>query len=128
MRISDWSSDVCSSDLDERWRFWFLEALVWILLGTAVLFKIGWVRRAEAARPFAFALGVFVAAMVVRLAATGWTADGVDRYTPPVVIWCVALGWLAARATTPPRRILVSVIGFLAILDFFGEPNRKSVV
>src|SRR3546814_17702924 len=112
MRISDWSSDVCSSDLDERWRFWFLEALVWILLGTAVLFKIGWVRRAEAARPFAFALGVFVAAMVVRLAATGWTADGVDRYTPTVVIWCVALGWLAARAPTPPRPILVIGTGF----------------
>src|SRR3546814_9602221 len=43
-----------SETWDERWRFWFLEALVWILLGTAVLFKIGWVRRAEAARPFAF--------------------------------------------------------------------------
>src|SRR3546814_3247744 len=30
-----------SETWDERWRFWFLEALVWILLGTAVLFKIG---------------------------------------------------------------------------------------
>src|SRR3546814_20048230 len=90
MRISDWSSDVCSSDLDERWRFWFLEALVWILLGTAVLFKIGWVRRAEAARPFAFALGVFVAAMVVRLAATGWTADGVRSEERRVGKECVS--------------------------------------
>ncbi|NYG59688.1 acyl-CoA synthetase (AMP-forming)/AMP-acid ligase II [Nocardioides daedukensis] len=117
-----------SETWDERWRFWFLEALVWILLGTAVLFRFSWVRRAEAARPFAFALGVFAAAMAVRWVATGWTADDIDRYTPPVVIWCVALGWLAARATTLPRRILVSVIGLVAILDFFGEPSRERVV
>lgn len=113
---------------DDRWRFWFLECLVWILAGVAVLFSSPGVRRLEARHPFAFALALFAAAMVLRLAVTGWTADEIDHYLAPVVLWCVALGWLAARARSLPQRVLVSALGVLAVVDFFGEPSRERVV
>ncbi len=87
-----------SETWDDRWRFWFLECLVWILAGIAVLFTFPRVRRCESRHPFGFALAVFAAAMALRFALTGWTADDIDHYTAPVVLWCVALGWLATRA------------------------------
>ncbi|WP_067433889.1 AMP-binding protein [Nocardioides jensenii] len=117
-----------SETWDDRWRFWFLECLVWILAGVAVLFTSPRVRRLEARHPFGFALAFFAAAMALRCTLTGWTADDLDHYLAPVVVWCVALGWLAARARSLPQRILVSVLGVLAVIDFFGEPSRERVV
>ncbi|WP_082620966.1 AMP-binding protein [Nocardioides sp. Soil796] len=117
-----------SDTWDDRWRFWFLECLVWILAGVAVLFASPRVRRLEARSPFGFALGVFAAAMALRLMLTGWTADDIDHYLTPYLLWLFALGWLAARATTLQQRLLVSLLGVIAVVDFFGEPSRERVI
>lgn len=117
-----------SETWDDRWRFWFLESLVWIPAAIAVLFASERVRRLESRHPFAFALGVFIVAMAIRFALVGVTADGIARYTAPVVAWCVALGWLAARARSLPQRVLVSLLAVAATIDFFGDPSREAVI
>ncbi|QIX25435.1 AMP-binding protein [Nocardioides sp. JQ2195] len=117
-----------SDTWDDRWRFWFLECLVWIIAGVAVLLASARVRRLEAGHPFGFALAFFSGAMALRLGLTGWTADGIDHYTAPIVLWCVALGWLGARARSLPQRVLVSALGVLSVVGFFGEPSREGVV
>ena len=83
-----------------------------------------WERRA----PFVTPLVLLGAALVVRLAWTGVEAGPTERYTIGVVAWCFALGWLAARATTPLQRVLVAALAAVATIGFFGDLQRELVV
>src|SRR5690606_24522315 len=51
---------------DGRWHYWFLEALVQILIVLTALFAIPAVRRMERRRPFAVVLGLLAVALVFR--------------------------------------------------------------
>jgi hypothetical protein len=46
----------------------------------------------------------------------------------PVVLWCLALGWWVARATTTARRVVASVVVLGCVPGFFGEPLREALV
>lgn len=113
---------------NEQWQFWFLEAMLWSFAGAAALFAGRRVERIERRAPFAFALVVLAVALAARFAIAGPTAEYVERYSAPVVLWLVALGWLVARADTTARRILVSGVAVAATFGFFGEPWREAVV
>lgn len=113
---------------DDRWRFWFLEALVWTLVGLALLFSFRRVRALERRYPLRFALGALAVALGVRYVEVGQTAEDISRYTILVVLWCFALGWVAARARTLPARLLTSVVAVVTIMDFFGEADRERLV
>lgn len=113
---------------NEQWQFWFLEAMLWAIAGAALLFAVRPVDRLERRAPFTFALVVFSAALAARFALTGPTAEHVERYTAPVVLWLVALGWLVARADTTARRLAVSAIAVASTWGFFGEPGREAIV
>ncbi|WP_426320786.1 AMP-binding protein [Microbacterium sp. E-13] len=113
---------------NEQWQFWFLEAMLWSFAGAAALFAVRRIDRLERRAPFGFALGVLVVALAARFAIAGPTAEHVERYAAPVVLWLVALGWLVARADTALRRILVSVVAVVASAGFFGEPWREALV
>lgn len=113
---------------NEQWQFWFLEAIVWATLGLAGLMAMPWVRRAESAKPFAFALGALGATLALRFALTGIEAEHVQRYAVPFVLWCIALGWAIARASTTRSHALLSVVAIAATAGFLGDPLREAVV
>ncbi|QKJ18556.1 AMP-binding protein [Microbacterium hominis] len=113
---------------NEQWQFWFLEAVLWSFVGIAALFSVRRVERLERRAPFAFAAVVFAAALVARFAIAGPTAEYVERYAAPVVVWLVALGWLIARADTTLRRVLVSAAAVVTTFGFFGDPWREAIV
>ena len=117
-----------SDTWDDRWQFWFLEVLVWALVGVAVLLPLARVDRLERARPFAFAAGVLAVTLLVRYLLVGVQAGPNQRYEIPVVLWCIALGWAAARAHTDAQRVLTSVVAVAACWGFFDEPAREALV
>ncbi|WP_194395945.1 non-ribosomal peptide synthetase [Microbacterium atlanticum] len=113
---------------NEQWQFWFLEAMLWALVGAALLLAVRPVDRLERRAPFAFALALFAVALAARFVTTGLTAEHVERYTAIGVLWLVALGWLIARADTTARRAVVSVVAVASVWGFFGEPVREAIV
>jgi hypothetical protein len=113
---------------NDDWQFWFLEALVWCYLGVAALVAIPWVDRWSRGRPFAVAAAVLVACCAARYALVGVEAGAVERYQAPVVMWCLALGWAAAAADTPVRRLVVAVAAAGSTIGFFGDTRRELIV
>jgi acyl-CoA synthetase (AMP-forming)/AMP-acid ligase II len=117
-----------SDTWDDRWQFWFLEALVWAVVGLALLLSVGRVDRFERRHPFGLALGALAATSLLRYTLVGVEAGASERYALPVVLWCLALGWLAARSDSTLRRVLTSVLAVLSVHGFFGDPVREALV
>lgn len=113
----------------DQWHFWFLEALVWAVLGLAALFAVPRVHALERRHPYAFAATVLVAALALRYAAAGGvTADSPLYYSLPGVAWLIALGWLVARSRTTRSRVTASAVVLATVPGFFGDPLREAVV
>ena len=110
------------------WQFWFLETLVWTLVGALVLLAIPVVDRAERRAPFGFALAVLATALAVRFVYVGVEATHAERYTPWAVVWFFALGWAIARASTVPQRLVMTVVAGASVIGFFAEPGREALV
>jgi acyl-CoA synthetase (AMP-forming)/AMP-acid ligase II/peptidoglycan/LPS O-acetylase OafA/YrhL len=119
---------VGSDSWSPDWQFWFLEALVWSYLAVAALLALrradGWQR----AHPFATAMVVVGAALLVRYLLVGVEAQGTEKYSVAVVLWVLALGWAAAEARTHRQRVVVCVAAILGLLGFFGDLQRELVV
>ena len=111
----------------DQWQFWFLEAAMWSTLALLAALAVPSVHAFEVRRPWAFALGWLGAATVLRLTTAGVEAGPIERYSAPTVAWCAALGYLAARATTLPQRLVATAVTPLVTLGFFGEPVREAV-
>lgn len=113
----------------EQWQFWFLEALVWSILGLAALFAVPRIDALERRYPFAFAIAVLGAALAWRYAVSGGVAPSSPlRYSLPAIAWLIALGWLVARSTTLTRRVAATAIVLATVPGFFGDPVRESIV
>ncbi|MDP9389172.1 MAG: AMP-binding protein [Actinomycetota bacterium] len=110
------------------WAYWYVEALVQILVPLALVFAVPGVRRLEHRFPFAFSLAVVLAALAVRfdVVPVGPRDHPIER--PHEVLWIFALGWAAAVASTTPRRALVSALVVAAVPGFFGAPQREAIV
>lgn len=117
-----------SDTWDLRWQFWFLEVVVWTMVAVSLLVSVPIVDRLERSHPFGVATIVFVVTMTVRYALVGIEAGAVERYSLPVLLWCVSLGWMAARAETTPQRIVTSIAAVVAYWGFFGDPVREGLV
>jgi hypothetical protein len=110
------------------WQFWFLEALVWTSLGAVALIAVPALDRAERRTPFVFAAVLMGATLALRYAWTGVEAGATERYTPGVVLWCFALGWMAARSHTTWQRLAMIVAATLAYAGFFGDLHRELLI
>ena len=122
-------NNVLGSDTwDVRWQFWFLEVVVWALLAASLLVCVPAADRFERAHPFGAATTVFVATLVTRYALVGVEAGPTERYALPVVLWCVGLGWMAARSETFRQQVITSVAAVLACWGYFGDPVREGLV
>jgi acyl-CoA synthetase (AMP-forming)/AMP-acid ligase II len=111
-----------------EWQFWFLEAAIWTMLGLAALFSIRWVRRIDEMRPFGTAVAFLAGAAVLRYALVGVDAGPTERYSLPIVLWCFALGWAAAKAQTFSHRFVVAMAGAALVVGFFGDPRREAII
>ncbi len=119
---------VNSSEWDDQWQFWFLEALVWITIGALALTCLPGLHRLERRWPFGFALVVLATAAAARFAEVGLRAGPTQRYTTLVVAFFFVLGWLGARASTTRRRWVVSFLAIVLTAGFFGQPYREAIV
>lgn len=112
-----------SSTWDVRWHFWFVEILVYILLGLTALLAIPWVDRWERRSPFGFVMVLLVFGLLTRFELIGL---GVPHMLP--ALWLFALGWATARASTWWQRLLVTAVIIGAVPGFFGNLPREAVL
>jgi peptidoglycan/LPS O-acetylase OafA/YrhL len=110
------------------WEYWYLEALLQILLVLTAVFAWGRARAFERRHPFALALVVLVAATALRFDALDIGHDAHWMYMPDTVLWCFALGWAAQRARGVGQRLAVTLVGAVNVWDFFDKPGRELAV
>lgn len=113
---------------DALWGYWYIEALVQILIPLSLIFGISGVRRLESRWPFSVALAVVLMALAVRFDVLALEVAHYRTSRPHEVLWLFAIGWAAARATGPAGRLLVSMLAIAAVPGFFGEPQREAIV
>jgi acyl-CoA synthetase (AMP-forming)/AMP-acid ligase II/acyl carrier protein len=111
----------------DRWGYWFIEALVQILVALAVVHAIPAISRFARTRPFALPMLAIAAGLVVRFDIVELTTT--HRMTrPQQVFWLFALGWAAGRASIWTHRVAVSVLAAIGVAGFFGDTGRELVV
>lgn len=103
--------------------FWFVEALVYILLGLAALLAIPAVDRVWRRGPWLFPLALVGADLLVRF-------DIVDLPFPGQgpVLWIFALGWATAASRTWWHRVSVSAVALLAVPGLFENDFRNDTI
>jgi acyl-CoA synthetase (AMP-forming)/AMP-acid ligase II len=110
-----------------EWHFWFIEALVYILVATVAFVTLPRVDRMERRFPFGFPVALAAVGLVGRYDLFGWDA----RYDLPSAVlafWLFALGWAAAKARDIRHRLLVTAAIVATVPGFFGEPAREAVI
>ena len=108
---------------DASWHFWFVEVLVWTLVGLALLAAVPAVDRLERRLPFVVALAVLAIGLLVR-----FELLPVDLTHPKPALWLFATGWAAARAERWWQRAVVTAVVLLCVPGFFGDPQRDAVI
>ncbi|MFJ6001743.1 AMP-binding protein [Arthrobacter sp. NPDC092385] len=110
-------------EVTSEWHFWFVEMLVYVLVGVTALLAVPWVDRLERRAPFVFALGLVAVALLSRY-------DIVDPGLPkPLpVFWLFALGWAVGRANGTYQRWAVSALAALTVPGFFDHPLREATI
>ncbi|MDI6908674.1 AMP-binding protein [Nocardioides sp.] len=113
----------------DDWQFWFLEVLVWGTLAVIAALAVPGIDRWQRRSPYGVALIALVAALGLRYAVVGVSAEGTEKYTVAGSLWLVLLGWAAAEARTRTPRLVVAAAGLLGLVGFFpGEPSRTAIV
>lgn len=110
------------------WGYWFIEAIVQLLLVLAVVGAVPGVRRFEAAHGWAAGLAVTAAGLALRFDVVPVGDGPRPIYMPHNVLWLFALGWLAERASTTTQRVAVSCLVVASVPGFFGDPVREALV
>nr|WP_091091483.1 AMP-binding protein [Micromonospora nigra] len=109
------------------WHFWFIEAVVYLLVGLTALLGLRRVDRLERRYPFALPLGLTALGLLGRYDVFGLDARH-DLPTALVAGWLFTLGWAAARADGVRQRLLVTVAAAVTVPGFFGQPSREALV
>lgn len=111
-----------------EWHYWYVEALVQVLILAIALFSVPAVRRLERRAPLELAIAVLAVALLPRLLVTFDAVPPTTYFLPQMVAWLFVLGWVVHRARTASARMLVSVIAAATVIGFFGDPVREAVV
>lgn len=114
--------------LGPAWRYWFLEALLQLLVLVAVLLAVPAVDRWERRRPLGLPLALLAAGLLTRTGLVGLGAGPDATQSAAAVLWLFALGWCAARVTGLRHRLALSAAAALLVPGFFGQPVQEAVV
>lgn len=112
---------------DAGWEYWFVEALVQILIGLAVLLAVPPVRRFVRHRSMVAAGLVLLVGLAVRFDLVGLPDTDHHLGRAHEVLWLFAAGWVAGRATSVRHRLAVTAVLVLAVPGFFGETSREAM-
>lgn len=112
-----------------HWHFWFIEALVALLLGAAALCLVPGFDRLERRHPFAVPMALVGLGLLTRYAVVIPDAGPYRGANALVLVWLFATGWAASRATTTWQRLLVSAIPVLTLPGFWTHmPGRAATI
>jgi acyl carrier protein len=114
--------------LGPPWQFWFLEALLHILLALTGLAAIPAWDQIERRRPFVVACGIVAVGLTTRYGLIELWEGPHRLQSAPAVLWLFGLGWAAAKVTTKTQRALVTLPTVLVTPGFFGDPQREAIV
>ena len=117
-----------SDGWDVQRQFWFLEAVVWGILGLAALLAVPALDRWQRRHRFGAAMVVLGALLALRYASVGVTAVDAEKYHLPVVLWLLALGWAAGEARSRQQRVAVALVALAATVGLFGDLERELLV
>lgn len=112
---------------------WYIQVIVQMMLGLAVLFSIPWVRGNFRRRPLVSSLWVFFAAIAIRYAlpAYVWDTSDLRHQLPHLFLWNFSLGWViyfcldAQKAARAPR-LTALALGCLLIGMVVAWPPSRS--
>lgn len=112
-----------------EWRYWFVEAIVYIVLAAAAALTIPLLDRLERGHSFWFPMGLVGLGLVTRYGLIDIDDSPNRILTASVVFWLFALGWAAAQAKTIPQRLWVTaaIVGTVPGF-FFGDTQREVIV
>ncbi|MGT2461103.1 AMP-binding protein [Sinomonas atrocyanea] len=102
--------------------FWFIERLVYLLAGAALLMALPWADRAQRRWPWAFPAALLALGLAAR-----FVAEDPGRPNGPV-LWLFALGWAAASAGTVVQRALLTAAAAIASAGYFQDPWRDGTI
>lgn len=108
--------------------YWYIEALVQLLLVLAALLAVPTIRRYERRHRFTVATAALSVALAVNLFADDSNGFPERALSTHGVAWFFALGWLAHRATTGLRKLMVLVLTLMLVPGYFGDPRREAVI
>ncbi|KGN31150.1 AMP-dependent synthetase [Knoellia sinensis KCTC 19936] len=130
-RFSGWNAALLTSiggdNVHAQWRYWFIEAMVHILVGLALLLCVPALDRLERARPFAVPVGLALLGLVVRFDLVSVGSHHVNG-RPGMVLWIFALGWAMARTTVTWQRWLLTAYIVVVVPGFYGDPTRDATI
>jgi acyl-CoA synthetase (AMP-forming)/AMP-acid ligase II len=111
---------------EPHWYYWFVEAIVYILLVLAALVALPLVDRLERRFPFWLPFGLAVGALLTRYGVIAFPGDQIHR--AHVVFWLFALGWAALRARAGWQQWLLTALAVVSVPGFFDEGERNVYV
>ena len=107
--------------------FWFVEALLFLIVATTAVLNIPPIRAAYAAHPWAVAMVGLLVLSVPRYVVLA-VADGAVRGMPGTVAWLFAAGVAMSQADTWPRRVITAASAMIVTIGFFHDPVRNLVI
>ncbi|HET7668482.1 MAG TPA: phosphopantetheine-binding protein, partial [Mycobacterium sp.] len=108
-------------------RLWFVEVLVWILVGLAVLCRLSALDRWERQWPFAVAMAFLAVGLALRYDILGMHL-GTDAWFTVLAFWFFAVGWAAAKSSTTLQRAAVTVVLIIGLHGYFDRTERELMV
>ncbi len=110
-------------------KYWFVEVLVQLLLGLAVVLAVAPVRRWVVANPWSAGLVLLAGGLVLRFGLHGlWPVEPYDAKLPTFLVWILALGWLCRHAVTRGRRVTVTVMATPLVVTLFDSDVRNGII
>jgi acyl-CoA synthetase (AMP-forming)/AMP-acid ligase II len=113
------------------WQMWFIEAVVYALLGVAALMAIPAVSRLDRRWPLALPATLVAAGLTVRFGLIDLGGGPQVWYSAPAVLWLFGLGWAIERSATGGTlwpRLGCSAVALLCVPGWFGDPGRELVM
>ncbi|GGQ75212.1 AMP-binding protein [Couchioplanes azureus] len=107
--------------------YWFVETLVYLLVALAAVLAIRRMDRWERRWPFLLPVVLLAVGLTVRYDLIPLSFSD-NLTTPATLFWFFALGWAVAKADVPWRRLLVTAAGIVAVIGYFGNPLRETVI
>ncbi|WP_415975090.1 AMP-binding protein [Rhodococcus sp. 077-4] len=112
-----------------EWRYWFVEAIVYIVLAATAALCVPLLDRLERGHPFWFPMGLVGLGLITRYGLIEIDGSPNRILTASVVFWLFALGWAAAQANTVWHRLCVTAAIVATVPGFFfGDAQREAIV